>query len=110
MTHHQSAQHEAQLSRLGDGTHVVSIGSSASLLTSGNRTSSRGMSVPALELPVDCPLNAHFMAMAAKLIYEAPEIVADCLEHRCTAQRLLKMSAVLHADESYQHCTVKSLG
>lgn len=32
--------------------------------------------------PVDTPLNAHFMAMAAKLIYEDPQIIADCLEHR----------------------------
>jgi hypothetical protein len=31
---------------------------------------------------VDTPLNVHFMAMAAKLIYEDPRIVADCLEHR----------------------------
>ena len=32
--------------------------------------------------PVDTPLNAHFMAMAAKLVYEDPQIIADCLEHR----------------------------
>jgi hypothetical protein len=32
--------------------------------------------------PVDTPLNAHFMATAAKLVYEDPQIIADCLEHR----------------------------
>lgn len=35
-----------------------------------------------IECPVDCPLNAHFMAMAAKLMYEDPCVIADCLEHR----------------------------
>ena len=33
--------------------------------------------------PVDSPADAHFMAMTAKLIYEDPRVIADCLEHRC---------------------------
>ena len=32
---------------------------------------------------VDNPADAHFMAMAAKLVYEDPRVIADCLEHRC---------------------------
>ncbi|CAK0782345.1 hypothetical protein CVIRNUC_005640 [Coccomyxa viridis] len=32
--------------------------------------------------PVDSAADAHFMAMAAKLIYEDPRVIADCLEHR----------------------------
>ena len=33
---------------------------------------------------VDNSADAHFMAMAAKLIYEDPRVIADCLEHRCS--------------------------
>lgn len=91
LSHHQSAQHTAQLNRLGDGTRPVSRASSAaSSLSSSNSNFSGGMRIPAVDGQMDCPLNAHFMAMAAKLIYEAPEIVADCLEHRCCAQSLFR--------------------
>lgn len=34
---------------------------------------------------VDCPRNAHFLAMCAKLIYEDERIVRDVIENRCTA-------------------------
>ena len=34
--------------------------------------------------PVDSAADAHFMAMAAKLIYEDPRVIADWLEHRCS--------------------------
>jgi len=44
-----------------------------------------GTGAHASELSVDSPMNAHFMAMAAKLIYERPEIIADCLQHRWDA-------------------------
>ena len=82
-THRQTAKqmHEAESSRLVDGTLAGSSSSSASSVSSSSSNSSSVCTrVP--EKKVDCPLNAHFMAMAAKLIYEAPEIVADCLQYR----------------------------
>ncbi len=34
---------------------------------------------------VDCPRNAHFLAMCSKLIYEDERIVRDVIERRCAA-------------------------
>ena len=45
----------------------------------------KGSRAHASESLVDSPVNAHFMAMAAKLIYERPEIIADCLQYRWDA-------------------------
>ena len=89
-TRHQSSKHEAESSRLFDGSSAASSGSSASVsVSNSSSSSSTGTTVP--ENKVDSPLNAHFMAMAAKLSYEDPEIVTDCLQHRCSARCLPSM-------------------
>ena len=83
--HHQSAQNEAEINRLVDGALAENSGSFGASVTTSN-SNSVDIRGPTVEVQVDRPVNAHFMAVAAKLIYEAPEIVTDCLEHRCSAQ------------------------
>ena len=83
-----AAQYEAEVNRPVERSPSECNGGFKFPVSSSSSNSSVYMGGQIKEVQVDCPLHAHFMAVAAKLVYEAPEIVADCLEHRCRVQCL----------------------